>query len=216
KIAENWVNKETIEEEKKSFKLLEPHLPSLDLWFNVDISELRYVSHIIPSLDWNGGLIGIRLILQPKNLESLVEEYVLSRKKIVDLTTKTGKNVELWPVDFWQFCEKKLNTLFEVKSYLLDPDKHNEDQHISDNNIELEGNPLNGLIKINTINAQRGFSDANSDTPDSNGTKSLSSQLRSYYESHLNPSIDPNEQDLEAIEKLNEAQNTFDKNLTSS
>src|SRR5690606_20330193 len=158
----------------------------------------------------------IRLILQPKNLESLVEEYVLSRKKIVDLTTKTGKNVELWPVDFWQFCEKKLNTLFEVKSYLLDPDKHNEDQHISDNNIELEGNPLNGLIKINTINAQRGFSDANSDTPDSNGTKSLSSQLRSYYESHLNPSIDPNEQDLEAIEKLNEAQNTFDKNLTSS
>lgn len=216
KIAENWVTTETLEEEEKNFNLLEPHLPSLDLWFNVDISELRYVSHIIPTLDWRGGLIGLRLILQPKNLELLVEEYVLARKKVVYLTAKAAKNVELWPADFWQFCEKKLNTLFEVKSYLLDPDKHDEEQNISDKNIELDGNPLNGLIKISTINAQRGFSDANSDNPDSNGTKSLSSQLRSYYESHLNPSIDPNEQDLEAIEKLYDAQNTFDKNLTSS
>lgn len=215
-IAENWVTKETLDDDDKSIKLLEPHLPSLDLWFNVDISELRYVSHIIPTLDWNGGLIGLRLILQPKNIESLVEEYILARKKVIDLSTKSGKAVELWPMNFWQFCDKKLNTLFEIKSYLLDPDKYDEDQELSDQNIELEGNPLNGLIKIHTINAQRGFSDVNSDNPESNNNKSLSSQLRSYYDKHLNPSIDPSEQDLEALEKLNEAQSTFDQNLTSS
>lgn len=215
-IAENWITKETLEDEDKSVKLLEPHLPSLDLWFDVDISELRYVSHIIPTLDWNGGLIGLRLILQPKNIESLIEEYLLARKKVIDLNTKSGKSVELWPANFWQFCDKKLKNLFEIKSYLLDPDKYEEDQELSDQNIELEGNPLNGLIKIHTINAQRGFSDANSDNPESNNTKSLSSQLRSYYDKHLNPSIDPSEQDLEALEKLNDAQNTFDNNLTSS
>lgn len=216
KIAENWITKNTLEDDDKSIKLLEPHLPSLDLWFNVDISELRYVSHIIPTLDWNGGLIGVRLILQPKSIESLIEEYILARKKVVDLNTKSGKVVELWPTNFWQFCDKKLNTFFEIKSYLLDPDKHEEDQDLTDQNIELEGNPLNGLIKISTINAQRGFSDANSDNPESHNTKSLSSQLRSYYDNHLNPSIDPSEQDLEAIEKLSDAQNTFDRNLTSS
>src|SRR5690606_38264620 len=85
KIAENWVTKLTLEDDEKSFPILEPHLPSLDLWFNVDISELRYVSHIIPSLDWNGGLLGLRLILQPKNIESLVEEYIHARKKVVEL-----------------------------------------------------------------------------------------------------------------------------------
>lgn len=216
KIAENWITKNTLEDDDKSIKLLEPHLPSLDLWFNVDISELRYVSHIIPTLDWNGGLIGVRLILQPKSMESLIEEYILARKKVVDLNTKSGKVVELWPTNFWQFCDKKLNTFFEIKSYLLDPDKHEEDQDLTDQNIELEGNPLNGLIKISTINAQRGFSDASSDNPESHNTKSLSSQLRSYYDNHLNPSIDPSEQDLEAIEKLSDAQNTFDRNLTSS
>ncbi len=216
KIAENWHIKGTLEEDEKSIKLLEPYLPSLDLWFNVDMSELRHVSHIIPTLDWEGGLLGLRLVLQPKNLEALIEEYTIARKKVIDLNSKSGKSVELWPTSFWQFCDKKINTLFEIKSYLLDPDKYDEDQELSEFNIELEGNPLNGLIKIHTINAQRGFSDANSDNPESNNTKSLSSQLRSYYDNHLNPSIEPNEKDLDALEKLNEAQNTFDSNLTSS
>ncbi len=215
-IAENWINAEVLKEEDKSIKLLDPYLPSLDLWFNVDVSELRYISHIIPTLDWNGGLIGLRLMLRPKNIELLIEEYILARKKVTDLNTKTGKNVELWPTNFWQFCDKKLKDLFEVKSYLLDPEKHKKDQELSDQSVELEGNPLNGLIKIHTINAQRGFSDANSDNPESNNTKSLSSQLRSYYDKHLSPSIDPSEQDLEALEKLNDAQITFDNNLTSS
>ena len=215
-IAEVWVTKEKLDDDDKSIKFLEPYLPSLDLWFNVDISELRYISHIIPTLDWNGGLLGLRLILQPKNIEVVIEEYILARKKIIELNTKSGKSVELWPTSFWQFCDKKLTTLFEVKSFLLDPTKYEEDQKLSELNTELEGNPLNGLIKIHTINAQRGFTDANSDNPEYNNSKSLSSQLRSYYDKHLNPSIEPNEKDLEALEKLNEAQTTFDNNLTSS
>lgn len=216
KIAENWISKEVLDEEDKNVKLLEPYLPSLDLWLNVNLSELRYVSNIIPTLDWNGGIIGLRLILQPKNIEILIEEYVLARKKIIKLNSKSGKSVELWPTNFWQFCEKKINTFFEVKYYLLDPEKYNEVQELSEFNIELEGNPLNGLIKIHTINAQRGFSDANSDNPESNNSKSLSSQLRSYYDKHLNPSIEPTENDLTALESLNDAQKVFDSNLTAS
>jgi predicted ATP-dependent endonuclease of OLD family len=215
-IAELWVTKENIEADDKSIKILEPYLPSLDLWFNVDISELRYISHIIPTLDWNGGLLGLRLILQPKDIDAVIEEYLIARTKVLELNAKSGKAVDLWPASFWQFCDKKLKALFEVKSFLLDPDKYKEDQELTELNIELEGNPLNGLIKIHTINAQRGFSDANSDNPESNSNKSLSSQLRSYFDNHLNPSIEPNEKDLEALEKLNEAQSTFDENLTSS
>lgn len=215
-IAEVWVEKEHLDDVDKSIKLLEPFLPSLDLWFNVDISELRYISHIIPTLDWNGGLLGLRLILAPKNIEDLIEQYIISRKKVIALNAREGEDVELWPKNFSQFCDKKLTTLFEIKSFLLDPALNEVDQELSDFNMEIEGNPLNGLIKIHTINAQRGFSDANSDNPESNGNKSLSSQLRSYYDKHLNPSIEPTEKDLEALEKLNQAQSTFDKNLNLS
>ena len=37
-------------------------LPSLDVWLNVDETEVRYIANIIPTLSWNGGKIGIRLI----------------------------------------------------------------------------------------------------------------------------------------------------------
>lgn len=213
KIAETWITNPDLSEKDKSIKLLEPYLPSLDLWINVETSELRYVSHLIPTLDWEGGLLGIRLIFQPKNLETLIEEYIVSKRKVNKLNTDSSKNIELWPKDFWQFCEKKLNSLFEIKTYILDPKKFDEDQELTEHNIALEGNPLNGLIKIDTINAQRGFSDANSDNPESQNSKNLSSQLRSYYDKHLNPSIDPTEKDLDALESLNKAQLVFDDNL---
>lgn len=213
KIAETWITNSDLLEEDKSIKLLEPYLPSLDLWINVETSELRYVSHLIPTLDWEGGLLGIRLIFQPKNLETLIQEYIISRSKVNKLNTNSGKNVELWPKDFWQFCEKKLNSLFEIKTYILDPKKFDVDQELTEHNIALEGNPLNGLIKIDTINAQRGFSDVNSDNPESQNSRNLSSQLRTYYDKHLNPSIDPTENDLDALESLNNAQLVFDGNL---
>ncbi|WBX97018.1 ATP-dependent endonuclease [Chryseobacterium gambrini] len=213
KIAEVWVTKADLAEEDKSLGLLEPYLPSLDLWIDVNISELRYVSHLIPTLDWVGGLLGIRLILQPKKIEALIEEYTIVRQKVIKLNSDSGKSVNLWPTDFWQFCEKKLNTYFEIKTYILDPEKFDEDQAITESNPALEGNPLKGLIKVDTINAQRGFSDPNSDAPESQNTKNLSSQLRSYYEKHLNPSVDPTIDDLDALESLSKAQTVFDNNL---
>lgn len=213
RIAEVWVTNSDLSEEDKSIKLLEPYLPSLDLWINIEVSELRYVSHLIPTLDWEGGLLGIRLAFQPKNIEILIEEYIISRVKVNKLNTDSKTKVELWPKDFWQFCERKLNSLFEIKTYILDPNKFDVDQELSEYNIPIEGNPLNGLIKIDTINAQRGFSDANSDNPESQNSRNLSSQLRSYYDKHLNPSIDPTAKDLDALEKLNDAQLVFDGNL---
>lgn len=120
RIAEVWVTNSDLSEEDKSIKLLEPYLPSLDLWINIEVSELRYVSHLIPTLDWEGGLLGIRLAFQPKNIEILIEEYIISRVKVNKLNTDSKTKVELWPKDFWQFCERKLNSLFEIKTYILD------------------------------------------------------------------------------------------------
>lgn len=211
KIAEVWITKSDLTEEDKSLSLLEPYLPSLDLWINANISELRYVSHLIPTLDWVEGLLGIRLILQPKNIEHLIEEYTIARQKVIKLNTDSGSSVELWPKDFWQFCERKLNTYFEIKTYILDPEKSDDDQVISENNIEIEGNPLKNLIKVDIINAQRGFGG-----PNSPEYQNLSSQLRSYYENHIDPNINPSESDLKALESLNDAQKVFDSNLQTN
>lgn len=215
-IARNWIKEDEIKEEDKSIKLLEPYLPLLDLWIEVANSEFHYVSNIIPTLDWKGGLLGIRLRFEPKDIDELIKEFTTLYNKSNKLSQEKGKDFKLWPKTFWDFCERKLNTHFTLKTYLLDPDKYGENQELFDNNIALDGDVLKGLIKIDIINAQRGFSDANSETTENNSSRNLSSQLRAYYDKHLNPTLEPTEKDIDALESINKAQDDFDKNLKES
>jgi predicted ATP-dependent endonuclease of OLD family len=214
-VGENWIKADELKEEDKSIKLLEEYLPVLDLWIEVENSELHYVSHIIPTLDWKGGLLGIRLRFEPKDMDELIKEFITLYNKSNKLSQEKGKDFKLWPKTFWDFCERKLSAYFTIKTYLLDPDKYDEKQELLDNNIPLDGDVLKGLIKIDIINAQRGFSDANSETVESN-SRNLSSQLRAYYDKHLNPTLEPTEKDIDALESINNAQDDFDKNLKES
>ncbi|MDL1912980.1 MAG: ATP-dependent endonuclease [Bergeyella sp.] len=215
-VGEKWTKADELKEEDKSVKLLEQYLPILDLWIEVENSELHYVSHIIPTLDWKGGLLGIRLRFEPKDMDELIKEFITLYNKSNKLSKEKRKDFKLWPKTFWDFCERKLNAHFTIRTYLLDPDKYDEKQELLDNNIALEGDVLNGLIKIDIINAQRGFSDANSETVESNNSRNLSSQLRAYYDKHLNPTLEPTEKDMDALKSINNAQDDFDKNLKES
>jgi len=212
-VGENWIKTDELKEEDKSVKLLEQYLPILDLWIEVENSELHYISHIIPTLDWKGGLLGIRLRFEPKDIDELIKEFITLYNKSNKLSQEKGKDFKLWPKTFWDFCERKLNAHFTIKTYLLDPDKYDEQQELSDNNIALEGDVLKGLIKIDIINAQRGFSDANSETVENNGSRNLSSQLRKYYDTHLDPEIEPTEKDFDALESISSAKEYFNKNI---
>ena len=80
KIGENWTSGKELSENEKSIKILESYLPSIDLWIEVADSELHYVSHIIPTLDWKGGLLGVRLRYEPKDVESLIQEFIKAHK----------------------------------------------------------------------------------------------------------------------------------------
>ncbi len=213
-ISEKWISEE-VKEEYKSLKLIEELLPTLDIWLHVENSELHYVSHIIPSLDWKGGILGLRLRYEPRDIDELIKEYSSTYKKSNQLLKDKSKEFKLWPKHFWDFCERRINVHFSLNTYLLDPDKYGTSQELTESNISLDGDVLKGLIKIDIINAQRGFSDVNSDI-ENNNLKNLSSQLRAYYDKHLNPSLEPTETDIEALESVNIAQDAFDKNLKES
>jgi predicted ATP-dependent endonuclease of OLD family len=117
-------------------------LPAIDIWLEVEDSEIHYVSHLIPTLSWAGGKIGIRLILEPKvnndqQIETLYREFrhaylaagqtIATAKeqepaqlKVSDTSRKPPK---LWPQSMREFLDKKLHTYFSVNAYLLDPAK---------------------------------------------------------------------------------------------
>ena len=46
-------------------------MPVLDVWINVADNELQYVSNIIPTLDWDGGFLGVRFIYVPRDIVTL-------------------------------------------------------------------------------------------------------------------------------------------------
>lgn len=193
-------------------------LPALDIWIDVADNEIQYIAHIIPTLKWRTGMLGIRLMFQPKDISKLFLEY-REAYSAARQTETIGKksNLTLWPKDLCGFLEKRLSTQFTLKSYILDPQK--TEQEVPQKTIfEMEcisQNPLDGLIKIDMIPAQRGLSDSESsnDSEEKIGG-SLSVQLRSYYDKHLDPEKMPTPEDLETLLAMENATSVFNINLS--
>jgi len=187
-------------------------LPALDVWLDVLPKELHLVSKLLPTLDWSGGLIGVRLRLEPKDTELLFKEFAEAigstedlAKAIADKVDENGQSekLTLWPANMMDFLSRKLDTHFRVRAYCLDPEQLSEPlnsiarpQNLPLNSLPIEGDPLAGLIRVNEINAQRGFGDSQSTDPEDDagapsGSHRLSDQLRAYYKKHLDPSDRP-------------------------
>jgi predicted ATP-dependent endonuclease of OLD family len=224
KIGNSWLTESDPTKVDLSIKQWESNLPSIDIWLKVEKNELHYINKLIPTLDWKGGLLGVRLRYEPDNLEELYKEFFEvsnNSNSLISFLPKIGKksktSFSLWPKDMWDFMEKRMPNLFKVKTYLLNPDLSATPQQLTVMDIPIEGDVFSGLIKIDIINAQRGFSDANSEATDiSAGGKSLSTQLRGYYDKHLNPSLNPTKDDLEALEAMHHAKELFDTDLQNT
>lgn len=232
-IGTTWIECNKPEELNLGIEQWLPVLPSIDIWLDVDNAQIHYVSHLIPTLSWTGGKLGVRLCFEPKNRDKDIEKLYKEFKKAFNSAAETAsknKNdsetkLSLWPQSLKEFLEKRLHSHFTVNAYLLDPSQLSkpvdgvaQPQSLPKDSVALDSEPFKGLFKIDVINAQRGFSDAKTlDTPGSGNTVgSLTTQLRSYFDKHLNPSEQPNEDDIEALVAIENATNEFDKKLKSS
>ena len=236
KIANDWITNASAKPPKQpdlSLNAWRPHFPTIDVWLSVDESQIHCVHHILPTLDWDGGLLGVRLILEPKDLEtpeaiyksymdaySAAQETLAARKKTTENknTVETVSTLTLWPTSMRDFLDRKLQEFFCVNAYVLDPahEKSDSPQLFTELMEPLEGDPFDGLFKIDIINAQRGFSDPNSGEGAANADRRLSSQLRHYFNEHLDPSELPEASDLDALEAMEAARTAFDQKLKSS
>lgn len=193
-------------------------LPAIDIWIEVLNNEMQYVANLIPNLDWDGGLIGVRLLLQPDKSEKMYSDYIEKYSKARELENKaseTGKNIKIWPINFCDYMKSKMNEIFKIKLYILDALKIDNEKDIPqeiDYEMETVFDSLQNIIKVDVIEAQRGFHD-----PDTNfkeiASRSLSAQLRNYYNKHLDPEKSPTEEDLNILKAMEKAKDAFDENL---
>lgn len=213
-------------------------VPFLDIWLSVGSGEFHYVQKLIPTLEWKGGLLGVRLRFEPDDAVALQSEYLAARirvAKTLAAATADGSTitVNLWPQSLIDYLDRKMGKHFKVRAYLLDSAKRADPvdgvavpQALSPENEPIDGNPLEGLIQIDEISAQRGFGqatgsrpvregEASGAAPDARASKKLSTQLRSYYDRHLDPQDAPDASDIQALQALDDARKAFDDRLTN-
>lgn len=228
----------TSSDEKLPAQIWSPMLPFLDVWLSVEINEVHLVQQIIPTLDWDGGHLGVRLRFEPKDTEQLKKDYLSARieaKSIEDLanngtksTTQQRQSLVIWPNSLTDFVQRRFSSLFTVRSYILDPKKLTKPelcvakpQILSEDTFPIEGDPFAGLIRIDEISAQRGFgntdgtlaTDENPLSARPAATRKLSDQLKKYWNKHLDPFENPDAKDINALTAIQQAQKAFDDRL---
>lgn len=188
-----------------------PLLPTLDIWFDVNEQDIHHVIPIIPTLNWKGGLLGIRVILQPRDLDQLQKNYLEAR---TTATNRANAKLREYPKTLSEFLEKNLHNHFSLQVYKLDPTKfdlESPQQLVKTSEPIREPSIIKRLIKVDFLDAQR-VSD--------NDPICLSEQLRKYYDKHLNPTdknLDINNKehksDINVLTTLETAEKKFGENL---
>jgi predicted ATP-dependent endonuclease of OLD family len=212
-------------------------LPFLDVWLHVAENEVHYVQKIIPTLDWEGGRLGVRMRLEPKDALELQKEYLTARAQALTLQAagaalaqEQGRSaaefqVAIWPQTLVEFLQRRLTSFFSIRAYVLDPAACTDPEHgvakpqPLNGSEPIDGDPFRGLIRIDEISAQRGFGVPGDDNGDESsvtmsGSRKLSVQLRQYYTRHLDPYENPDAQDLLALKAIEEAQLAFNLRLS--
>jgi hypothetical protein len=118
-------------------------------------------------------MVGMRFRLEPQDVKALFADFRAERSRVKDLLAKAAdeagaKPLSLWPLSLSDYLSRRLGAQFTVRWYrlnpggLVDPDsgtKMARPQLLSPSALPLDSNPLNGLVRVHEIGAQRGFGD---------------------------------------------------------
>lgn len=231
-IGAPWESSEEHAVEALSSSSINSIMPMLDLWLEVGETEIHRVSGLLPSLSWEGNFVGVRVALEVKDIQEIYREYRTERRRSLEASmegTEESRSVNLWPTNLTDFLSRRLNKLFELRYYVLDPSRRNSavsigqrPQELDTRSNSLSSNPIHALIRIDLISAQRGFNDSSEKTSSSDDLSErrdngrLSRQLSSYYKRHLDPNTMPSKKDIDAIQVISEAQHIFDERLNEA
>lgn len=219
-IGEKWLEKDSVDDALLSSHQWDNIVPSMDVWINVENGEQYRVNHLIPSLStWDGKKVGVRGQYVPKDVTKLYTAYKEAKTKARSLEAteewKEADSPELYPKNLCDFLGKgsNLREYFDVKYYIidpaLDPDDEDEVQTTPDN--ELGYNPLDGLIKVDTILASRDFSDPEGQADSEIDT--LSKQFQQYYKSSGQEDEELTCEGLKLLGGIVTANKTYDEKL---
>jgi predicted ATP-dependent endonuclease of OLD family len=185
---------------------------SLDLWFDYTANDIHRIVDLLPELEWEGTIVGLRIQFQPKSTADILNRYIEAQAKAAPhIPAQEGKKYKPWPKNLIDFLGKNFNQEYEFRYYVLDELKFN------DNFVEEAGytpSPLQpevgkalvkSLLRVDTLHAQRYLSDQNSNAR----AEDLSKCLSRFYKRNL----EKREEDHEALSALFDSEAQFNEHL---
>lgn len=221
RLGDQWLTNDPIDDTLLDSHQWDDIVPSLDIWIDVADGEQYRVNHLIPSLStWDGKVVGVRCQYNPKDVKRLYVDYKETKEKAIALQSteewKKASSPDLFPKNLCDFLAKgsNLRDYFEVKYYIIDfaIEPTDEDMVQVTPNNDLEKNPLEELIRVDTILASRDFSDPEGQSDSDIDT--LSKQFQKYYSNSEEEVLMP--EDLELVSGIAKANETYDAKLTKT
>lgn len=201
-------------------------MPTLDLWFNVLPGAYHIVCPFLPSLQWAGGPVGIRLRLEPAatidDLQKIAWRYREARQPVRTLDVAARP----WPTDLLDYWLRHPSDLSRVALYRLDPAKGplsenptDKPQELSSNAMPIDRVHLAPLIRVDFIAAQRGLGSEEADSrpgSDPHRVGLFSNQMLRYARQHLNSSAPGKDHHPELVLAVAKAQSELDEKIRTA
>lgn len=185
-------------------------LPNLEVEITAQVNEANKVRDILPSLDWCGGSLFVRIAYEPASIEEMLKEYVRAKGVVEE---RSG-SASLWPKDLFDFLEKgqNFNKYIKQKHYVLSKAEDSTTEEVLQ---PLSTDVLKKLIRVDVISEQRGLGqqDGSLQKGPYSEKQNLNKLLRSYYDSVLSPDDFPEEADLKVLGEHQELEGKFSKRL---
>lgn len=168
---------------------------SVDLWFSVEEADLHRVIDLLPNLEWQGSVVGVRIAFAPRNgdetLARFQERHAQAQEAVAGLETPEGDEPYVAPPrSLREHLEGELQREYEFKYFVLDaaqfnealePNEGYEPQELLRDQGRTGKDIVNSLIKVDFLHAQRHLSDSEGGSR----SEELSRHLSRYYQRNL-------------------------------
>lgn len=196
-----------------------PEMPSiaLDLWFEVESSDLYHVLPLLPSLDWQGSQVGMRIELSAEDAGGLIERFRTcreeARRKAAELERRDNDNYVPWPKNLTDYLKEELQAQFDLKYFVLDRTQFTQSYEQSTGYVPLRivknsdgAAILKSLLRVDNLSAQRHLADPGSSSARS---EDLSKRLSKFYKRNL----DQRQDDHKALRALHDSETGLNEHL---
>lgn len=193
-------------------------LPSMeiDIWFEISENDVHRVIDLLPSLSWQGTLVGMRVSYAPIDSIATRSRYSEVRQRALETVPKGDDGQPAYdpaPRNLRDFLRDRLQDEYELRHFVLDPARFDVNMIANEGYVAapLTGRArsgrdiLDGLLRIDFMNAQRHLSD----TPGGARAEDLSRVLSRFYGRNL----EKKGEDLEALRALAASEVSLNEHL---